>query len=119
MDPKLLTESGWKTIASKSKVKDNGLQRALASYEKIDEQQHDERLKALASVNQLAGALKKVKEVTALPDVVDYLADLLGAADAGKTEITKAKAAAEKAQALAQKKAESEAKEKEQEEEED
>src|SRR5580765_5414070 len=119
MDPKLLTESAWKTVAFKSKVKDNGLQRALGSYEKLDDNEHDERLKAIASVSQLAAALRKVKEVGAMPEVVDYLVDLLSAADASKAEISKAKVAAEKAQAVAQKKAESEAKEKEQEDEED
>ena len=35
MDPKLLTENGWKEIAAMFKFKDNGLLRALADYEKL------------------------------------------------------------------------------------
>ena len=31
MDLKILTESGWKATALKFKIKDNGLQRALAA----------------------------------------------------------------------------------------
>src|SRR5258708_4552966 len=41
MDAKLLTESGLKAILSKHKVKDNGLQKALAAYEKLDEDEDD------------------------------------------------------------------------------
>jgi hypothetical protein len=41
MDAKLLTQSGWKSISDKFKIKDNGLQRALAAYEKLDETKYD------------------------------------------------------------------------------
>jgi hypothetical protein len=113
MDPKLLTESGWKAVLQKAKIKDNGLQRALAAYEKVDEDEHDDCLKAIASVSQLAGALKKAKEVAAVPTAVKYLSELIGAADAEQREIAKAKAAAEKAaaeKAAALKKTEAETK---------
>jgi hypothetical protein len=117
MDSKLLTENGWKMIALKFKVKDNGLQRALAAYEKLDEQAHEERLKTIASVSQLAGTLKKVKEVAAVPEVVKYLANVADTAESQKSEIAKAKALAAKTEAMTQKKADAEAKEREQEEE--
>src|SRR5437667_448333 len=119
MDAKFLTENDWKALALKSKIKDNGLQRALATNEKLAENDYDARLKALASVSQFAAALKKVKEVAALPDVVKYLSDIAAAAEAQKAEISKANAVAEKAQAQSHKQADSEAKAKEKEEEEE
>src|SRR6266404_2969102 len=90
MDPRLLTESGWKAMAQKWKVKDNGLQRALATYEKLDEKEHAERLKAIGSVSQFAGALGKKPEVAAIPIVANYLEDVGGAAEYEQREITKA-----------------------------
>lgn len=99
----LLTESGWKTTAQKFKVKDNGLQKALAAYENLDAKKYDERLKALDSINKLATDLKKVKEVATLPEVVKYLTSVAAAAVAEKTQITKAKASATKAAAGASK----------------
>ena len=103
MIPKALSEAGWKAIVTKNDVKDNGLQKALAAYEDLNDDEHDERLKAIVSVSQLANALKKVKDVAALPDVVKYLASVVGAADSEKADIAKAKAQAEKLQAEAKK----------------
>src|SRR2546429_5312762 len=102
MNAKALTESGWKGVVSKSKVKDNGLQRALASYEKLDEEKHDERIKAIGIVCQLANALTKVKDLA--EDAADYLEEVVDAAEAEKASITKEQAAAEKADAEAKKK---------------
>jgi hypothetical protein len=119
MDPKLLTESGWKAVLQKAKVKDNGLQRALAAYEKLEEDEHDDRLKAIASVSQLASALKKAKDVAAIPAAVKYLADLISAAESEQRDIAKAKAAAEKMEAMTLKKAEAQAKKRDDEAEED
>src|SRR5882672_1170144 len=126
MDQKLLTENGWKAIALKSKIKDNGLQRALAAYERLDDDEHEDRIKAIAAVSQLAGALKRTREVAAAPDVVDYLDDVVSTAESEKREITKAKGLAEKTQALAAKaeaaagkKAEAEEKKKKQDDEEE
>ncbi len=96
MDPKLLTESGLKAVLSKHKIKDNGLQRALAAYDKLDDDAHDDCLETIAQIGKLAAALKKVKEVAANDAVVEYLEDLLDAADSEEKEVTKAKAAAEK-----------------------
>ena len=103
MIPKSLSEVGWKAIVTKNDVKDNGLQKALAAYEDLNDDEHDERLKAIASVSQLANALKRVKDVTALPDVAKYLASVVGAADSEKADIAKAKAQADKLQAEAKK----------------
>src|SRR5712664_24075 len=105
MDPKLLTENGWKAVALKLKIKDNGLLKALATYEDTEENKYDERLKRLATVSQLAIALKKSKELTDQPDAAKYLDNVADAAECAKGEVLKAKT-------LAQKKAEAEAKEK-------
>src|SRR5437870_13892170 len=96
MDPKLLTEDGWKAVALKSKVKGKELQQALFFYETLDENDFDFRLKSLAKVSALAAALKKTKEVAALPDMVKYLAYVVSAAEAEKSEVTKVKAKAGK-----------------------
>ena len=100
MDPKLLTENGWKAMVQKFKLKDNGLQRALADYQKLDEDEHDDCLKGIALVNQFAANLKKAREVTALPAVLKYLTDLVNAVQSESREISKAKALAAKAEIL-------------------
>jgi hypothetical protein len=107
MDQKLLTEGAWKTIAAKFKVKDNGLQRALATYQKLDDKDDTGRLKAVALISQLAANLKKVKEVSAQEDLADYIASVDAAAELEKTEINKAVAIAAKAAVEAKKKADS------------
>src|SRR5918996_1015411 len=103
MDARLLTENGWKTTAAKFKVKDNGLQRALIVYEKIPQDKHAERLKAIGSVMQCAAGLKKAKELLPLREVVDYLTQVFSAAQSEQHEILHAKAAAEKAATVAAK----------------
>jgi len=103
MNNKALTESGWKAIVAKYKVKDNGLQRALADYARVDEDDHAEQLKAIARIDQVASALAKNKDVAASEDVVDYLEDVQNAAEAEEREITKAKVTADKSAALADK----------------
>jgi len=103
MADKLLTEAPWRTIAQKFKVKDNGLQKALAAYEKLDAKKHDDRLKALDSIIKLANDLKKVKEVAALAEVVQCLTDIAAAAVAEKAVVAKEKAAAATAAAAASK----------------
>ena len=73
-------------------------------------------------MSQLAGALKRAKEVAAAPEVAEYLDDMVSAAESEKREITKAKGLAEKTQALAAaagKKADAEEKKTKEEEEED
>src|SRR5947207_2780168 len=119
MDPKLLTEHGWKTTAVRCKIKDNGLQRALASYENLEDHEHEDRLKAVSSLTQLAGSLKKAKEVTASPEVLKYLAELLLALQAEQREITKAQALEARTEATNAKKEAEEKKRKEEEAQED
>src|SRR5262245_16150366 len=102
-DPSL-TEAGWKAILNKNKdIKDNGLQRALAEYEKADEDDHDAKLAGIAKVDKLAAALQQNKNVAGNDDVVDYLDDVQNAAGAEQKEIAKAKTTADKAEALAEK----------------
>jgi peptidoglycan hydrolase-like protein with peptidoglycan-binding domain len=103
MDSKSLSDSGWKSVAVKFKIKDNGLQRALAAYSKLDEEDHEQRLKAIASVNQLASSLQRNKEVLAASAVSKYLDDLLTAAEAEERDITKAQAQANKEKAESRK----------------
>src|SRR5882724_8075140 len=120
MDPKLLMESGWKTLASKWKVKDNGLQRTLAAYENLEEKDYDERLKTITAISKLADALTKNDYVADVPVVSKYLDQVVDAADSEQREIAKEKAQAQKQQAgaaLAQKKADEEQSKEEQQEE--
>jgi len=99
MDAKLLTQSGWKSISDKFKIKDNGLQRALAAYEKLDETKYDECLKCLPSIQNLAAALRKTKEVAASKDTSKYLSDLMAAASVELQGVISAKVQAAKAAA--------------------
>jgi peptidoglycan hydrolase-like protein with peptidoglycan-binding domain len=99
MDAKLLTESGLKAILSKHKIKDNGLQKALAAYDKLQDDAHDECLDQLAQIGKLATALKKAKEAAANKAVVDYLEDLLDARDHEEKDVSKDKEAAAKTDA--------------------
>jgi len=100
MDPNLLAERGWRDLALKFKIKDNGLQRALAGYEKLPDDKHPERLKAINSVGLLAGNLKRAQDVAAIPRVANYLAEVQSAADFERKQI---QAAAAKAGAAAKK----------------
>jgi len=111
MNPKTLTETGWKAILTKNKIRDNGLQKALAAYQDLDEDDHDERLKGIALVAKLAGQLKRIKEVAENKDVIKYLNELEDAADAADAEerdVAKEKAATAKTEAANQKKAQAE-----------
>ena len=96
MNPKILTENGWKAIAQKFKIKDNGLLKALATYGKLPEEKFDERLRAITTVTQMATNLQKAKEVAAIRDVDKYLDEILSAAKAVPGEIKAAQALAEK-----------------------
>src|SRR4051794_3019118 len=108
MDPKLLTETGWKTTAAKFNIKDNGLQRALADYQKAADDNHDDQLDALGEISKLATTLKKTKEVAAASAVAKYLGEILSAAGSEQREVAKAKANAVKMEAMTLKKAQAE-----------
>src|SRR5712691_8501382 len=97
MDPKYLTESGWKATSTKCKVKDNGLLRSLWTYEKLAEDKFDERLKAIVQIAALAGSLRRSKEVVAIPEAAKYLANVANDAEFQRREIMSAKAVAEEA----------------------
>jgi len=103
MNPKVLTETGWKTTATKCDVKDNGLQKALALFEKLAEEQHAERAKALGAIALLAANLKKALKTASDPQVAKQLGEIAGTAQAEQKKAEAAEAAACKAAAEAQK----------------
>jgi hypothetical protein len=116
---KSLTDSGWKAVVQKFKLKDTSLQKQLFLLGTFDDDEYDDRLKGLASVIQFASAVKKSKEAAAIPEVVKYLGLLISAAEAEQREVAKEKALAQKNAALDQKKAEVEAKQRDKEEDEE
>jgi hypothetical protein len=99
-----LTANGWNAILNKNKtIKDNGLKRALADFEDVDEDDHAAQLAAIAKVNKLAANLQQNKDVADNEVVSNYLENVQDAADDEQKEITKAKVTADKAEALAEK----------------
>jgi hypothetical protein len=113
-DTKFLDEDGWKAVAAKFKLKDKELQKALFQYWALEDDDFEWRIKWLGKISSLADALKKSKEVAAVPDVVKYLTQMDSAADGQVAELNKAKALAAKTAAAAQKKTEADAKKEEQ-----
>lgn len=85
MSEKHLTESPWKAIAVKQKVKDPGLGRALAAYGKADETDYDARLEALDGIEKHAEAL--AKEHKKNEDVADYLDEVLKQAGSSRKAV--------------------------------
>lgn len=75
---KYLMESGWKAALqqTKGKLKDNGLQRALAAYEKLPPAEVAERQKALQQISKLADALNNPKGHLGIKPVADYLGEI-------------------------------------------
>ena len=105
---KLLSDAGWKDVAAKAKVKDNGLLKSLEKLRRLGDDDHDETTKVLDEVGKLAGLLKKDKAVAAAPAVARYVAEVIGEAQAVARDVAKAKTEhekAEKAKAGAEKKA--------------
>src|SRR5258708_22066011 len=76
MSEKHLTESPWKSLATKQKFKDPALGKALAAYEKLDEDDFDARLEALDEIEKEAKALLKEKEVKGNDDLSGYLEEI-------------------------------------------
>lgn len=79
MSEKHLTELPWKTLASKQKLKDPGLAKALAELAKCDEKDPERKLKALAAVEKQAEALEKEHKKN--EEVKDYLTEIFKEAD--------------------------------------
>ncbi len=92
---KFLSDSGWKDIAAKNSVKDNGLLKKLADFKRVGDDKHDEALKVLDEALKLAGLLKKDKKTA--PAAGKYLDELAAAAESAVRDVTKAKAEADKA----------------------
>ena len=107
---KFLGEAGWKDIAAKNNVKDNGLLKKLADIKRVGDDKHDEALKLLDEALKLAGQLRKDKKTA--PAAGKYLDEVVAAAETAVREVGKAKAEADKAakaKAEAEKKAQAEA----------
>ncbi len=105
---KALGDAGWKDVAAKNKLKDNGLLKALEKLKRLADDDHDEAAKTLDEVSKLATLLKKDKAVAAVPAAAKYIAEMLGAAEAAQRDVAKSKAEhdkASKAKAEAEKKA--------------
>ena len=107
---KFLSDVGWKDIAAKNSVKDNGLLKKLADFKRVGENKHDDALKLLDEALKLAGQLKKDKKTA--PAAAKYIDEMTAAAETAMREIAKEKAEADKsakAKAEAEKNAKAEA----------
>jgi hypothetical protein len=107
---KFLSDVGWKDIAAKNNVKDNGLLKKLQDFKKVADDEHGDALKLLDETLKLAGQLRKDKKIA--PAASKYLDELTAAAETTVREVSKAKAEADKAgkaKAEAEKKANAEA----------
>ena len=99
---KFLSDSGWKDLASKNKIKDNGLLKVLADHKRLAEDKHDDVLDSLDEILKLATQLKKAKDVAAAPGAAKYVAEVIDAAESDRRVAIKAKADADKANAKAE-----------------
>jgi hypothetical protein len=107
---KFLSDSGWKDVAAKNKVKDNGLLKELADYKRLGDDKHDDLLQSLDQIVKLATQLKKAKDVAAASGAAKYVGDVIDAAETERRAVVKAKADYDKgAKAEADKKAKAEA----------
>jgi len=88
---KFLMESGWKSVLqqAKDKVKDNGLQRALANYGKLPAEKYSERQAALQLITKLADALNNPKGHLGIKPVAEYLGNISAAADKEAQDVGK------------------------------
>jgi hypothetical protein len=76
MAEKHLSESGWKALSSKRKVRDLGLGKALATYGRTADDP-TARLAALDEIERTAERTSKDKSALAAPDVADFLDGLV------------------------------------------
>ena len=93
---KALSDSGWKDVAAKNRIKDNGLLKLLADHKRIDEAKHDDAIASLDQIVKLATQLKKAKDVAAASAASKYVSELADAAESDRRAFVKAKAEAEK-----------------------
>jgi MoxR-like ATPase len=93
---KFPSDRGWKDVASKNKIKENGLLKVLADHKRVDTGKFDDVLESLDQILKLAAQLKKAKDVTASSGAAKYVADLADAAESDPRVVIKAKAEAEK-----------------------
>lgn len=102
MSSKFLSDSGWKDVAAKNKIKDNGLLKILADHKRIGDDKHDDALESLDQILKLATQLKKAKDVGAASGAAKYVAEVIDAAEADRRVVMKAKAEADKVNAKAE-----------------
>ena len=93
---KALSDSGWKDLCAKNKLKDNGVSKALADIRRHADGDHDAALDSYAALIKVVAQTKKSKEVAAAPAVGKYLAEMASAAEAAQKAAAKAKADADK-----------------------
>lgn len=105
---KFLSDVGWKDVAAKNKVKDNGLLKELADYKRLADDKLDDQLDSLDQILKLATQLKKAKDVAAASSAVKYVGDVIDAAETERRVVVKAKADKAKDKAEAEKKAKAE-----------
>ena len=70
MSNKQLTAAAWEAVAKKSKLDPKPLSKALAAFEKCDEDDFDDLEKALGEIKKAAASLEKDKEYK---EAADYL----------------------------------------------
>ncbi len=89
MSEKHLSESAWKSLASKQGVSDPGLQKALAALAKAES--GGDAAKGLSALEDIAAFAAKIRKASAgNKEVVGYLDDLLKAAAKKKSELSSA-----------------------------
>ena len=79
-DSKFLSDSAWKDLSAKHKIKDTGLQKTLVDLKKVGDEAFDETLKILEEVLKQAGILKKAKDVAGNPSIAKHIAEVIAAA---------------------------------------
>ena len=57
-----MDRAGWKDLASKNKLKDNGLAKSLEKLKRVGDDDHDDQAKILEEVVRLVAALKKERD---------------------------------------------------------
>src|SRR5262249_15074636 len=99
---KVLTVNYWRDLSRKYETADTGdLQKTIADYQDLEEQEHDERLKTVALITRQAAELKKDKETD--PAVGKSIGELLAVLQKEQREIAQAKANEAKQNLLAKK----------------